>query len=334
MFDKDIFKKYLEEYKLALKGDRWEKENYKWFNIKHFNDNWDIDAENFKEMLSISLGKLGNLIQSGGKYSLERILLFAENSPEEVRAMYADLYDEKQELYKRIEKFKNKSEELNNKYSKYKQTFQDENTIMTYLWLRYPDKYYVYQFNPAFDVATKLKSNYKMKAAEYEKNINNFMKLYDEICVELSKDEELISIFRSKLNENYYPDPKLKTLTGDFAYFIHQKHKKIKNKKDIKETIDEDNKNNIILQTQTTNKNYWWLNANPKIWSFSNLAVGETINYTLYNDNGNKRRVFQNFLNAKLDDLVICYEGHPTKKVIGIAKVNKEQDGKEIYFEK
>ena len=37
---------------------------------------------------------------------------------------------------------------------------------------------------------------------------------------------------------------------------------------------------------------YWWLNANPKIWSFSGIAVGEVQDYTLYNDNGNKRRIF------------------------------------------
>lgn len=33
---------------------------------------------------------------------------------------------------------------------------------------------------------------------------------------------------------------------------------------------------------------YWWLNANPKIWSFSDIAVGEVQSYTLYNENGNK----------------------------------------------
>lgn len=38
---------------------------------------------------------------------------------------------------------------------------------------------------------------------------------------------------------------------------------------------------------------YWWLNANPKIWSFSDLQVGEVQDYIIYNDNGNKRRVFR-----------------------------------------
>ncbi|WP_026658198.1 AAA family ATPase [Butyrivibrio sp. AC2005] len=80
--------------------------------------------------------------------------------------------------------------------------------------------------------------------------------------------------------------------------------------------------------------NYWWLNANPKIWSFSDLAVGEEQGYSLYNDNGNKRRVFQNFLDAKEGDLVIGYESTPVKKVVSLAKVSRANDGEQLYFEK
>lgn len=37
--------------------------------------------------------------------------------------------------------------------------------------------------------------------------------------------------------------------------------------------------------------NYWFLNANPKMWSMASMPVGAVQDYTLYNDNGNKRRV-------------------------------------------
>ncbi|NLC45514.1 MAG: EVE domain-containing protein [Clostridiales bacterium] len=81
-------------------------------------------------------------------------------------------------------------------------------------------------------------------------------------------------------------------------------------------------------------QNYWWLNANPKIWSISDMAVGETQSYTLYNDNGNKRRIFQNFINAKAGDLVIGYESYPVKQIVALAKVSQENDSERIYFEK
>ena len=81
-------------------------------------------------------------------------------------------------------------------------------------------------------------------------------------------------------------------------------------------------------------KQYWWLNANPKIWSFSNLGIGEAQSYTLYNENGNKRRIFQNFLDAKAGDMVIGYESTPVKQIVAIGRISGEQDGEQIFFEK
>lgn len=64
------------------------------------------------------------------------------------------------------------------------------------------------------------------------------------------------------------------------------------------------------------------------------MPVGEVQNYTLFNDNGNKRRIFQNFLDAKAGDMVIGYESTPVKQIVAIFRVNAEQDGERIYFEK
>jgi len=82
------------------------------------------------------------------------------------------------------------------------------------------------------------------------------------------------------------------------------------------------------------NKKYWWLTANPKIWSFADLKVGEEQSYTLYNENGHKRRIFQNFLDVKVGDIVIGYEANPVKKVVALAKITQANDGKSIFFEK
>ena len=79
---------------------------------------------------------------------------------------------------------------------------------------------------------------------------------------------------------------------------------------------------------------YWWLNANPRIWSFSDIAVGEVQSYTLYNENGNKRRIFQNFLDAKVGDMIIGYESNPVKQIVAIGRISAEQDGEKLFFEK
>lgn len=83
-----------------------------------------------------------------------------------------------------------------------------------------------------------------------------------------------------------------------------------------------------------TQKRYWWLVANPKIWSMADLAVGSTVEYNLHNDNGKQRRIFQNFLDAKVGDAVIGYESTPVKQVVALVEVSKEQNGKTIEFVK
>ncbi len=86
--------------------------------------------------------------------------------------------------------------------------------------------------------------------------------------------------------------------------------------------------------SETTPRNYWWLVSNPKIWSMQSLNVGETVEYTLYGDNGKKRRIYQNFLDAKKGDIVICYESTPTLQIVALAIVERENDGKTIIFKK
>ena len=59
----------------------------------------------------------------------------------------------------RITAFKEKSVELLKKgNSDAKNHYQDENSITVYLWLKYPDKYYIYKFSEAKAAAAKLES--------------------------------------------------------------------------------------------------------------------------------------------------------------------------------
>ena len=91
-----------------------------------------------------------------------------------------------------------------------------------------------------------------------------------------------------------------------------------------------DGKNEQLLET--TDKNYWWLVGNPKIWSLSGMRVGEEQEYTLYNENGHKRKVFQNFLDANVGDVVIGYESTPTKQIVNLLTISRSSDGQTIAF--
>ena len=40
-------------------------------------------------------------------------------------------------------------------------------------------------------------------------------------------------------------------------------------------------------------KNYYWLNANPKFWRINDLKESQEKTYTTYNERNNKRRIYK-----------------------------------------
>lgn len=227
MFDKFRLKEVLVQYKKDFLPKHWKDEKYKWEAVKCFQDNWDVKAEDFADMLSRSLSKTYNLLASMNNFPARMITGFAKTAPEEVRAMYIDLFDETKEVYERINAFKMQSSILLEKYGNGAgQHYQYENAITTYLWLRYPDKYYIYKFGEVKAASDVLESDYRFKKGAYADNIRNFYKFYDEICEELKQDTELVNLFRSQLTSDCYPDPELKTLTFDVGFYISREYSK------------------------------------------------------------------------------------------------------------
>ena len=447
----------LSYYKKDFVQKQWPNEKYKWEAVKHFQDNWDINAPDFAEMLTRSLEKTYNLLSSMNFFPAGMIEGFAKTAPEEVRAMFIALFDETKDVVQRILTFKDQSSSLLEKYGNgAAQHYQYENAVSVYLWLRYPDKYYIYKFGEVKKAADELDTDVKFKKGRYADNLRNFFALYDELCEELKKDGELKNMLNSQLTDTCYPDPELRTLTVDVGFYISRfysgrnetlasgawwpgeeeytpglstedwkgmladsdvfngssleimkrmldyggkatctqlavKYGETKNfynsgssalakrvaektgcpvlekdngsakwwpilyvgkpasadedglyiwkiRAELEEALKQTDLSEVKLYATSDDEDgeqrYWWLNANPKIWSFSDIAVGEVQSYTLYNDNGNKRRIFQNFLDAKAGDMIIGYESNPVKQIVAIGMVSAEQDGQQIYFEK
>lgn len=440
----------LDKYKEYFK-DHCKDEVYKWKAVKHFQDNWDIEAEDFKNMLEASLGKTGNLLVSSYYYPKGMIIEFAKVAPEEVREMFIQLFDESKDLATRIEEFITRSEDIRLRFGAdgWKNHYQNTNSVSIYLWLRYPNKYYIYKYSLAKEVAKEFESDYIPKKSASAENVIRSYEMYDTINDAIRKDHELSFMLEKALPKDAYDDTNHITMTVDFSFYIGKIYspeeawipkdytpdlsvedwvKLLKNPEiftenslevmkrfkdyggeatcsqiatkygntagfyninstklakriveetncNVYETADDEIKWWPILYTGKKAKkeqegafiwrlrdelskaldkvdisdsqlyvkeaeeeygdiNFWWLNANPKIWSFSKLRVGGTIDYTIYNENGNKRRIFQNFLDAKVGDLVIGYESHPVKKVVALGKVVEEQDGDKLSIEK
>ena len=469
MFNRERLKEAVAEYKKCFVQKWWSDEKYKWEMVKCFQVNWDVNADDFAAMLAKSLAKAAAILNAANYYPVGMITEFAEKAQEDVRAMFIALFDETREVYERIDAFKRKSQFLLERYGNgAAQHYQHENAIFAYLWLRYPDKYYLYKLNEIKAISNKLESSYTFKKGAYADNIRNFLAFYNEICDELKQDDELKNMLASQITGTCYPDPELRTLTMDVGFFISRydlskvnlyanlkpnfwkishgndciseaeaeafekrqvivvhrdtaaKGKsKVSQGEDFTATMkkgdffylcrgnsirllgridsDEVNENpekqdgwcersytvitksrdtsaytgdkkwwtpndnstcivvpisetqlfedyilkpyfditkEDLLKNDTSGLHYWFLNANPKIWSMSSMPIGEVQDYTLYNDNGNKRRIFQNFLDAKAGDMVIGYESTPVKQIVAILRVSAEQDGQKIYFEK
>lgn len=340
MFDEKIFLDALSNYKKDFATGWWQDEKFKWEAVKCFQDNWNIDAEDFPEMLKRALTKTYSLLASMNNFPRQMIEELAQAMPDRVKMMFTALFDDKKDVVERILHFKEQSEQLLIEYGYAgKNHYQNENAISTYLWLMYPDKYYIYKFGEIKSCAEILQSSYKFKKGAYEDNLRNFYSFYDELCIKLQSDAELKKMLADNLTEDCYPDQTLHTLTMDFGFYTSRKCGKKENETQELEQEEQQQKITSVADvdsdvTTHTATRYWWLNANPRVWSFSNIHIGEKVEWTFYNSSGNKRRIFKNFEDAKVGDVVIGYESNPVKQIVCICKIADKKDGKSILVEK
>lgn len=457
MIDKEKLNPILEGYKTYFPA-HWKDEKFKWEAVKHFQDHWNIDAENFGDMFKEATDKTFSLLASGYAYPRLMVINFAKADDEAVRSMFQNLFDESQDLATRVDAFQTSSEELRSKYDDgtWRNHYQNTNAISTYLWLRYPDKYYIYKYELFREAAKELSYDYMPRKNGSVESLIRGKQIYDEINQAIKTDPDIRGMIEAVMVPSCYPDPELKTATIDVGFYLARYYlkerdskqkeeewfpedyspklnvddwvellkdssvftvsslqimkrikdyggqatctqlyvkygesknfyssgssslaKRIAEKTDCEVPPDRDGGNArwwpILYVGKPAGKDeegsyiwrlrdelsealgridlsrielyakgkaseedhgYWWLTANPKIWSFADIKIGEEQSYTLYNENGNKRRVFQNFLDAKVGDVVIGYEANPVKKVVAIGRITQANDGKAIYFEK
>lgn len=463
MINTERFYEILTQFKQEFSGEHWQNERYKWEAVKRFQDVWDINAPDFLDMFMKATDKTANLLANMSNFPRGMIKEFATADSEFTRGMFINLFDETKDLASRIVKFASDAEEIRIKYDNgtWRNHYQSTNAISTYLWLRYPDKYYIYKYSECRAVARELKADFVPRKGRTADNVLGGINLYNELCALLKADSEMQEILSACITDNCYTDSEMKTLTIDFGFYISrylatsettvvddevptyfpslEKYNPNLTKEDWKKYIleiekpdhpspmqmlkammelggeatckklsdiyggtpqryvgcaanlgrrakkyfnlpsctdgeydrvfvvpflgryeDENGSRNYayrirpelfealkeidlsdvspyFVEEENTNDmecNYWWLNANPRIWSFANVTVGEVQNYTLYNESGNKRRIFQNFLDVKVGDMVVCYESAPQKKIVGLAQITFENDGEKISFEK
>ncbi len=245
----------------------WVNEKYKWIAVKHFQDNWDIDAPDFAGMLRRALAKTENLLASINNFPARMILVYAKLYPEEVREAFRELFDESLDVSKRITDFKNKGDEwLERTPDNAKQHYQNEYSITVYLWLRYPDKYYIYKYSEARNTAQKLGSDYIIKKGKSETNAISAFELYNEIRAVLQSDTAIKQMLDQSITSDCYPDPELVTLTIDVGFYVSRFFNK--GESNIVETPSVKAADTPLKQTGLVNT--WLLAWNPKNFDWEN----------------------------------------------------------------
>lgn len=212
----------IEEAYVKYLPDFFVGEKYKWVAIQHFQKHWNIEASDFAGMLDQALGKTYNLLASGYYYARKMIVSFAQEDPEGVRELFRMLYDETRDLAERVEKFIAYAEDRKQNHNEegWKNHFQDTRSVSVYLWLKYPDKYYIYKYGEIRPAAEELECDFLPKKAASVDNLIGGYRFCDEICAQISKNDILISVFHGLLTNDCYSDPQYRTLAFDVVFYI------------------------------------------------------------------------------------------------------------------
>ncbi len=209
----------------APSGDQ---ESYKWSLAKNFHDNWNIEADDFAEMMRKALRPasvgLGAVLGNGWEYPYPRLEKCAAENPDAVRGAFRSLFDPSNDMRQAYESFDAAMGEIMDEYNDTAvKTFdsmdQKPSAVSVYLAFMYPERYYIYKPSIADDVAKFLEA--KLSSNPTEK-FYDFEALCDEMLTVVLADSELVELNDSMLTEGQrLADPNHHMLVQDITYYCH-----------------------------------------------------------------------------------------------------------------
>ena len=202
-------------------------EHYKWEALGWYKKHWNIDAEDFADMLTNAFSKTANLLSSGMYYPYKMITEYAQADPEEVRRIFKLLHDESIPLAERYHLFrdscKSRIDQIMSEQpgrEKALNHYQDLRAVMVYLTFEYPEKYYLFKSTMYSDFRDRIGfREEKTNQTSVIGKVDNFFRMCDMILEEVKMDHELISMHKSRLDEDCYSDDALHLLTMDIVYY-------------------------------------------------------------------------------------------------------------------
>ena len=206
----------------------WEDEKYKWVAVQHFREKWNIEADNFAEMLADAYGEAANLLSGAMYYPLRMICAFAQRDPEKMRGLFRLLYNEELPLVERLQPFRDGCNEMlkelresGPEYEKAKNHYQDLRALCVYLSFKYPEKYFLYK-SRMYTSFRKL-IGYKETSTEKDSEIrkyDNFAQMCQTVLEAIKADKDLQQMQRAQVESDSkcYSDPEFHLLAQTIIY--------------------------------------------------------------------------------------------------------------------
>ncbi|MBV6878889.1 AAA family ATPase [Epilithonimonas ginsengisoli] len=200
MIDNKSINTLIERYSKIIKVIGEPKEIYKYDAISEFQENWDIDANDFATMFKKSISKVSNLLYQN---SWGFIISAVEHFPIETREMFENLYNENISLEERIFSFQTASQDLLESLKEIlnRDNFnaqQDERTISVYLGFRYPEIYTFYKFSYFSEFCKEFNIDIPRGTSKYLL----FQEISKAFRTEIESNENFQTFYRS-----FYPKP-------------------------------------------------------------------------------------------------------------------------------
>jgi hypothetical protein len=282
-----ILKSYIDKFEMM--NDTEHNEKYKWEQVKHFKETWDINAADFAAMFKESVSKAGDLINSNIRPT-DGLIMLATEEQETVRRMFRKLYTKDtgdlKERQTRISDFVSESKALLNIYGKDKWMYsQDYRTVIMYLSLRYPESNFMYKYAEA-DSFAKAIGFVNDTGTDQTYDLAGYYEMCEMIVEAVKSDSRIMELQKDRLTGEWADGSGLHILAYDIIHCT-QKYglagktvvkKKVAKKAKIQE--DEDAKKAGELKTRHDSLVKQLANECPEKAAFESISfVGMSVEH-------------------------------------------------------
>ena len=197
-------------------------ERYKWEIAYHFQQHWDLEADDFATMLEKAIETTGNLLKASNYYPHGMITGLAKSRPEVIRTAFRRLLDPNDPVEDRVRDFRQfcaeLTEQLREEGDKH---FQDDRSCSVYLALHNPDEYALYMQSVFKETCERLKHPFNPKRGG-ARNLREWNGMLHTIADRLKAPghQGLINRHEARLGDDTYRGQSHLMLAQDIAYAV------------------------------------------------------------------------------------------------------------------